>query len=67
MSAEKNDFNVNLDWEFTKRQDELIRLRRDFHAHPELSFQEDRTARIVSDLMEKKGFKVPVKSARPGS
>jgi amidohydrolase len=66
MSAEKNEFNVNLDWEFSKRQDELIRLRRDFHAHPELSFQEDRTSTIVSDLMEKKGYKVTRKVGQTG-
>ena len=26
----------------------IIALRRDFHAHPELSFEEERTARVVS-------------------
>ena len=36
-----------------KLHPELIRLRRDFHQHPELSFQEFRTAGIVADtLME---------------
>ncbi len=31
--------------------DKLIRLRRDLHAHPELSFQELRTAAVVADTL----------------
>jgi amidohydrolase len=34
---------------------ELSRLRRDFHRHPELSFQEFRTARIVADTLREIG------------
>jgi len=29
-------------------QDELVAVRHDLHAHPELGFEEHRTARIVS-------------------
>ena len=36
-------------------QPELIRLRRDFHLHPELSFQETRTARIVAETLQEIG------------
>jgi amidohydrolase len=32
-------------------QPELIALRRDFHRHPELSFQEHRTASVVADRL----------------
>jgi amidohydrolase len=32
-------------------QPELIALRRDFHRHPELSFQEHRTAAVVADRL----------------
>ncbi|MEI7646496.1 MAG: M20 family metallopeptidase [Chloroflexales bacterium] len=35
--------------------DELIRLRRDVHAHPELSFQELRTAALVADTLQEIG------------
>ena len=46
---------------------ELIRLRRDFHRHPELSFQEVRTAGIVAEtLREIGGIKVQTGIARTG-
>jgi amidohydrolase len=35
--------------------DELVRLRRDIHAHPELSFQEMRTAALVVDTLQEIG------------
>lgn len=34
---------------------ELTRLRRDFHRHPELSFQEVRTARVVAETLQEIG------------
>jgi amidohydrolase len=34
---------------------ELIRLRRDIHRHPELSFQEVRTARLVAETLQEIG------------
>jgi amidohydrolase len=37
---------------------ELIALRRDFHQHPELSHQEERTARLVADCLRDLGLKV---------
>jgi amidohydrolase len=37
---------------------ELIALRRDFHQHPELSHQEERTARVVADYLRDLGLKV---------
>jgi amidohydrolase len=39
-------------------RDELIRLRRDFHRHPELGFKETRTAGIVAERMRALGYEV---------
>jgi amidohydrolase len=39
-------------------QGELIALRRDFHMHPELGFEENRTAAIVAGYLEQCGLKV---------
>jgi amidohydrolase len=47
--------------------DEIVRLRRDIHAHPELGFQEHRTAALVADtLSEIGGIKVTTGVARTG-
>src|SRR5499425_2445532 len=37
--------------EVEKRLDAMIILRRDFHRHPELSFQERRTAEIIAERL----------------
>lgn len=44
----------------TDRSDleELIALRHDIHAHPELSFEEQRTSDIVAERLEKAGIEV---------
>ena len=41
-----------------KFHDELIALRRDIHAHPELGFDEHRTSDLVASLLEKFGCEV---------
>ncbi len=38
--------------------DDLVAMRRDLHRHPELSFQEVRTAAVAADAVEKVGFEV---------
>jgi amidohydrolase len=44
--------------EIVAMQDEMIAWRRDLHAHPELGFDEHRTARFVADKLE--SFGIPV-------
>ncbi|MCA9979349.1 MAG: amidohydrolase [Anaerolineales bacterium] len=48
-------------------QDEMIRLRRDIHQHPELSFQEVRTAALVADTLQEIGIpNIKTKVGRTG-
>ena len=44
---------TSLEWsqEIDTRQESLIALRRDFHRHPEHSFQEHRTAEIIAERL----------------
>lgn len=46
--------------------DELIRLRRDIHAHPELGFQEFRTSALVADTLTELGIDVKTGVGRTG-
>src|SRR5262245_20991582 len=56
-----------IDWseDAHRRQDGLIALRRDFHRHPELSFQERRTAEIIAERLH--GAKLEVKTGIAGT
>jgi len=47
-------------------KDELLALRRDFHMHPELGFQEVRTSKIVGDYLESLGLEVRRGVAKTG-
>jgi amidohydrolase len=46
--------------------DELVRLRRDIHQHPELGFQEFRTAALVADTLTELGIDVETGVGRTG-
>ena len=45
---------------------DLVALRRDFHRHPELSFEETRTAEIVAERLHKAGLEVRTGIAKTG-
>ena len=46
--------------------DELVAMRRDIHAHPELAFQENRTADIVARELERLGLTVHMGIGKTG-
>ena len=46
--------------------DELVRLRRDIHQHPELGFQEFRTAALVADTLAEIGIEAQTGVGRTG-
>lgn len=52
--------------EATSIEDQIVAWRRDFHMHPELSFQEIRTAGIVADALRSLGIKVQEKIGKTG-
>jgi amidohydrolase len=45
---------------------QLVEWRRDFHRHPELAFSEQRSAKIIADLMTAWGYEVQVGIAETG-
>jgi len=49
-----------------KHLPELTAIRRDIHAHPEMLFQEVRTARIVAEELARLGFKLATGIAKTG-
>src|SRR5262252_4584897 len=52
--------------EVEKRLDAMVSLRRDFHRHPELSFQERRTSEIVAERLHAAGLEVHAGVAKTG-
>lgn len=52
--------------EIADLKEELISLRRDFHQHPELGFEEFRTGKIVADYLENLGLEVQKNVAKTG-
>ena len=49
-----------------KIKDQTIALRRDFHSHPELGFEEKRTSNIVAETLESLGLSVTKGVAETG-
>jgi amidohydrolase len=52
--------------EVAKRLDGMVALRRDFHRHPELSFEERRTSEIIAERLTKAGLEVRAGIAKTG-
>ena len=57
---------MNLHPDVLKIKDTIIRARRDFHQHPELSFQEKRTSKIVAKKLKSYGLKVITNVGKTG-
>ena len=49
---------MNIEPKIAAASAELIAIRRDIHAHPELGFEEERTSRIVAGKLEEWGVEV---------
>ena len=45
---------------------QIVALRRDFHAHPELAFKETRTAGIITERLEALGLEVRTSVGQTG-
>ena len=52
--------------EIDRRRDSLVALRRDFHRHPELSFEERRTAEIIAERLHAAKLEVRTGLGRTG-
>src|SRR6056297_837271 len=57
---------MNIKGKINELNDELIELRRDFHKHPELGFEEFRTSKIVADYLKDLGLEVTENVAKTG-
>ena len=57
---------MDINKEIADLREELISLRRDFHQHPELGFEEFRTGKIVADYLESLGIEVERNVAKTG-
>ena len=52
--------------EIAVRLESMVALRRDFHRHPELSFQEKRTSEIIAERLTRAGLEVRTGIAKTG-
>ena len=57
-STEATDASSIIESVVEKYSDELVELRRDLHAHPELSWAETRTTRLVAERLTEAGLDV---------
>src|SRR5690242_5610744 len=57
-SADHSDASHTIESIVDKYADDLLELRRDLHAHPELSWTERRTSGLVADRLTEAGLRV---------
>jgi amidohydrolase len=57
---------VNFRAEAEALRDQLVGWRRDFHMHPELGFQEHRSAGVIADWLRELGYRVQTGVAHTG-
>ncbi len=60
------DIRSMIEQEVAEINGEMIRLRRDFHMHPELGLQERRTAGVIAEVLERLGMDVRQKVGQTG-
>lgn len=58
LQAQTETLAQRIDRRLESAHDELIQLRRDIHRHPEVSGEEERTAKLVADRLESLGLEV---------
>lgn len=66
LPCQENDLLKRIEILVEKITPELIEIRRDLHAHPELAFQEKRTSALVASYLEKLGLEVKTGIAGTG-
>ncbi|MBC8400615.1 MAG: amidohydrolase, partial [Candidatus Marinimicrobia bacterium] len=57
---------INIRPEIEQLEDEIIATRRDIHQHPELGFQEKRTAALVAERLASYGIEVQTEIGKTG-
>lgn len=65
-SPSTQPMSIDIKGEIQASKEEMVSLRRDLHAHPELSFQEKRTSRLVAQRLEALGLDVSTGVAKTG-
>ncbi len=58
--------NINIIREVDDTSDDIIAIRRDIHQHPEMGFDVNRTANLVTDRLKELGFEVKTGVGKTG-
>lgn len=66
MEKRGGKFMINMKVEALEIKDEIIKIRREIHANPELGFEEWETAKLVADYLRSLGLEVEEGVARTG-